>query len=163
MDENEQVGPRAFQAYGYQSCMGCFHHDQRMIKSGLNPIYWHYCMHPSNPPEMMGGNITGSAGRLIGDSHVTPNWCPVLHPPEEETSKDMLTREEIRIIADAFIDGRKGKAFTTEEADIVFEWARKARLAESLLELVLDGRAVLDVRDGEVVFFGKGIEDSNDV
>lgn len=78
MDENEQVGPRAFQAYGYQSCMGCRYHDQRMIKSGLHPLYWHYCLHPSNPKMLMEGNMFGEKGRLIGSNHVTPMWCEAL-------------------------------------------------------------------------------------
>lgn len=160
MDERQE-GPRKFQAYGYQSCMGCCYHDQGMIKSGLHPIYWHYCNHPSNPPEMMRGNIFEDKGRFIGEGHATPSWCPVLNPPEQK-SKDsaLLTREEIRIIADAFLAGREGRGFTEEEASKIFEWAESARLAESSLELVLDGRAKLDVKDGEVVFIKKEKKDN---
>lgn len=81
--EEKQEGPRGWQVYGYVSCMGCCYHDQRMIKSGLHPIYWHYCLHPSNPARMMEGSSIGGKGRLIGEYHITPSWCPVLNPKED--------------------------------------------------------------------------------
>lgn len=84
--EEKQEGPRGWQVYGYVSCMGCCYHDQRMIKSGLHPIYWHYCLHPSNPPYsfMMQAYLTGSKGRFIGSEHITPSWCQVLNPKDSK-------------------------------------------------------------------------------
>lgn len=88
--EEKQVGPRDWRVYGYTSCMGCCHHDQTMIKSGRNPIYWHYCNHPDSKARPESGlawtglKLLPSKGRLIGENHVTPDWCPVLKGERNE-------------------------------------------------------------------------------
>jgi hypothetical protein len=42
--------------------------------------------------------------------------------------------------------------FTEAEAITVWEWARKARINQCLLDLTLDGHLAIKFRDGEIVF-----------
>jgi hypothetical protein len=65
-----------------ERCGFCCHHEQVMVRSGLKPIYDHYCQHPQC--------VTGLTlswepkGRKIGGHDVTPIWCPVLAPQSRE-------------------------------------------------------------------------------
>lgn len=51
-----------------------------------------------------------------------------------------------------FADARGDKGFVEQGAAVVINWAQDAQLQKALLELVLDGRVIIGVRDGELVF-----------
>lgn len=74
---------------------------------------------------------------------------------------ELLTAEESKFLIRALIRQRGSDGYCEEEAAEVLRWAKEARLADASLELVLQGRASLDVKDGEVVIIGKG--SNNDV
>lgn len=72
MDQRE--GPTRYTPPTRLTCCGCKHHKEQMVKSGLNPVYRSYCMHPKrwgDAPTM------GDIEREIGDTDDTPHWCPV--------------------------------------------------------------------------------------
>lgn len=72
MSKTKQIGPDMLCCASHQRCGFCTYHDQRMIHSGLDPLYEHTCMHP----EYQGG-------RFIGRRYDhTPTWCPVLNSGE---------------------------------------------------------------------------------
>lgn len=56
----------------YKSCMSCVFHTVKMHRSGLNPIYDHYCKHTEAPHAVF---ARGEA--WIGETDRTPNWCPI--------------------------------------------------------------------------------------
>ena len=60
-------------------CSGCRHLERIMWRSGQNPIYQHYCKHPNATAgdAFLLPKIKGADGELIGDSDVSPNWCPL--------------------------------------------------------------------------------------
>ena len=71
------------------SCGLCKWHSQRMLRSGRDPIYEHFCGHPDAPlrannlAESDSQILAGLLGRdllegvFIGKSCSTPGWCPV--------------------------------------------------------------------------------------
>lgn len=71
-------GPTKLQ-FSYQSCSGCKWHEQKMMKSGRDPEYWHYCQHPDT--KFRDFIIQGEPdGCYIGKDDHTPPWCPVTTP-----------------------------------------------------------------------------------
>lgn len=86
---SEHVGPTAFTLPRHQkSCVLCKYHDQQMVRSGLNPVYRHYCTHPNAKPinehPIM---LTYTPERYIGQSSDTPQWCPVLNTATNEAAE----------------------------------------------------------------------------
>ena len=53
----------------YKSCGLCKWHQQKMIHSGRNPLYYHFCNHPRGRD--------GLGENFIGENAHTPDWCPV--------------------------------------------------------------------------------------
>jgi len=54
------------------SCIGCDFHNQRMVRSGNDPIYRHDCSHLDAEEKPMKLSFTGN---LPKDAS-TPQWCP---------------------------------------------------------------------------------------
>lgn len=77
---NEHEGPTTW-THSRQSCMGCKWHEQAMMKSGLHPIYNHYCEHPLSTG--VSEKERGTKGKWIGQSDATPTWCPVLREKDK--------------------------------------------------------------------------------
>lgn len=63
-----------------QSCFGCKWHGSTMLRSGLDPIYEHYCTHPTwkNDGRNVVWSVQAPKGRRIGRTDQTPTWCPVI-------------------------------------------------------------------------------------
>lgn len=57
----------------YKSCYGCKYYENRMLKSGLDPLYMDNCTHSNSPMNYnMRGNLVNMFGRVE-----TPEWCPI--------------------------------------------------------------------------------------
>lgn len=82
MTDNRPEGPTTTHYnYSEQHCGLCRWHSQVMLKSGLDPVYEHRCVHPSHPPPAWYYDLPG---RYIGKSDITPlDWCPILHPDKD--------------------------------------------------------------------------------
>jgi len=83
-----ETGPTTVRSES-QVCGLCKFHEQHMIHSGENPLYHHYCIHPISLQGAAGQkypNIEGYAGREIGRSDNTPDWCPVLPHNERKNA-----------------------------------------------------------------------------
>lgn len=68
-------GPTMLEPEARLVCGLCCYHDQRMIRSGMNPQYDHFCKHPDvlrQEPETM----HRTHARHIGTHDRTPDWCP---------------------------------------------------------------------------------------
>ena len=83
-------GPRKIKipSQKYTSCSGCKFHDQQLVRSGRDPIYKHDCTHPDS------GHKKGFKLSFIGNLEenevgivVTPDWCPILKPKQNEEGK----------------------------------------------------------------------------
>ncbi len=61
------------EAYTYKSCHECMYYENRLIKSGFNPIREKVCTHPQAPRNYFRG---GNLDNILGFGQ-TPNWCPV--------------------------------------------------------------------------------------
>ena len=61
----------------YKSCHSCKHYEYQMLKSGVNPIYGHFCKSDKikGTPHIF--NNLGISGNLVSD--VTPIWCPYIN------------------------------------------------------------------------------------
>lgn len=88
-----QIGPTTVQPPAFRSCLMCQYHRSRMIRSGRNQEYDHYCKHPTSvewanevAPLTIG---SPTKARLIrrGDAR-TPHWCPVAAQPKQASSDD---------------------------------------------------------------------------
>jgi hypothetical protein len=55
--------------YFHKSCGLCKWHEQKMVYSGTNPVYDHFCSNPKVKNNVLGG--------FMGINHFTPEWCPV--------------------------------------------------------------------------------------
>ena len=69
-------GPTVISA-SYRSCSGCKFHDRKMLMSGLDPVYEHFCKHPNVSDDGPLSDLLGR-DRLIGRSDHTPGWCPLI-------------------------------------------------------------------------------------
>jgi hypothetical protein len=71
-----QLGPTKV-TRAWESCLGCTMHVQRMLKSGRDPEFEHFCKHPLvSTVNAAIVEVTGF-GNYIGESDDTPAWCPV--------------------------------------------------------------------------------------
>jgi len=62
-----------------------------------------------------------------------------------------LSTKELTVLANA-LQGRDGAEPSEEDWDVLVDWAEGTKLREFLLEHVLTGGFVMQVRDGQVVF-----------
>lgn len=65
-------------------------------------------------------------------------------------AENILTENEAALIVLAVAHGMD--TFTMEDGERVLDWARDARLDATLLEMVLDGKMAIDVKDGDLRF-----------
>jgi hypothetical protein len=74
-DQIQQYGPKdvVIPEIRYLSCHGCKFHEHKMVKSGFNPIYAHFCNNPHISDENKFGFL--SRGNLPSEDK-TPDWCP---------------------------------------------------------------------------------------
>jgi hypothetical protein len=71
---------------------------------------------------------------------------------------ELFNDNEGRVLVMALAVGQRDLGLTEYEVDVVFNWARKARLDATLLELVLDGSVVLSIDDNEEIRFRRARE-----
>lgn len=67
---NQQGPERTPVQYGGElRCGLCVHHKAKMIKSGRDPLWEHFCTKfaPTSSLDL---------GRYIGKDDLTPDWCP---------------------------------------------------------------------------------------
>lgn len=65
------------------TCFDCKYHESNLMKSGKDPIYNHFCLHPEStetnenytPLYLLLDDIKKV---YIGKSSTTPEWCPFL-------------------------------------------------------------------------------------
>lgn len=76
-----QLGPKevVIPEQRYLSCHGCKFYEDRMIVSGLNPIYGDYCNNP-HIPEANKIRIVAN----LPNGYRTPNWCPYQNINEDK-------------------------------------------------------------------------------
>lgn len=76
----------------------CKYHTQKMMRSGREPIYHHYCEHPDKWNENFNSDfMETNKGTFIGETSDTPHWCPFI--PENKTQKkgwDFRVSEELK-------------------------------------------------------------------
>lgn len=70
-------GPQLVHPSPFSSCLGCKHHDYRMLMSGEDPVYEGSCLHPDAPG-------ASPLGVYIGRTDHTPHWCPYLNGSSNE-------------------------------------------------------------------------------
>ena len=71
----------------------------------------------------------------------------------DENYDAVLSPNELDLVLLALITGRRGRHISDSDIDRTVRWARKTRIGTVLLDLVLDGSIVIDIRaDGELVF-----------
>lgn len=64
----------------HYTCSGCKYFNQRLVRSGLDPLYRHDCEHTEAEEKPMKLSFSGN---LPGDG-VTPKWCPFLNQDGSE-------------------------------------------------------------------------------
>lgn len=64
----------------FKDCRSCQHHDNRLLKSGRNPIREHVCTHPNfvGNNQFMSSILGKTNGKKIGNDSKTPRWCPFI-------------------------------------------------------------------------------------
>lgn len=67
-----------------------------------------------------------------------------------------FSEQEVDALVVALAESREDTGFTEEEARLLLEWAARARFNSVLLGLALKGAVGVDVREGEIVFTGRG-------
>lgn len=86
-----KLGPTTIQLTD-KVCGLCQYHKHDMIKSGLDPIYEHYCEHPDILREESRYTQIRvnhpSSGRLVGTKDRTPHWCPFMEDKNANQTKD---------------------------------------------------------------------------
>ncbi len=65
-----------------------------------------------------------------------------------EALQDVLTDEEVDCIIYALLEGQGPAGATDEEMEAAVTWARKTRINNYLLDLVLDEKLVMRLEDG---------------
>ena len=73
---------------------------------------------------------------------------------DRKLAASLLSEAEERAVVLSALKGAPGKGVTESECAKALTWAKKARLHSVLLDLVLDGRINLLIRDGEVHWAG---------
>lgn len=63
---------------------------------------------------------------------------------------DILTENEAEVLITQLAKGQG--VFTEDDAGIVLEWARRTRIRNALLELILREEVEVSLEDGEVTF-----------
>lgn len=73
---SDQEGPVERKEY---YCSMCKYHSQRMMRSGRNPIYRHYCSHPDKKDDQnLKDYMYNDEGAFTGSRGIAPGWCPFL-------------------------------------------------------------------------------------
>jgi hypothetical protein len=69
---NKQIGPVKV-VIEIKICRECFYFEEKLVRTGINPVYESYCKHPKLK-ECVGFM---REGRRIGtNTDLTPWWCP---------------------------------------------------------------------------------------
>lgn len=68
------------------------------------------------------------------------------------SDKSILTEEEIQTLILSLGMARKGSEFSEDEILVVVRWAEETSIGYALLQNVLHGTVMVDVKDGECVF-----------
>lgn len=71
----------------FLSCRECDFYNYTMLKSGLSPIYGHFCSNPDIPEDKKRLSPLNWNGNLMDDK--TPEWCPFLIKKIEEDRKPL--------------------------------------------------------------------------
>src|SRR5690625_4146668 len=79
----------------------------------------------------------------------TTGW-PAPSPPHRRKEVGMLTDDEVRAVILACAHAPDGA--TEEDMGAAIRWAQGARTESLMLDLVLEGRVAITMRDGEPVF-----------
>ena len=66
---------------------------------------------------------------------------------------EILTEDEVQAIIMAVLDD--GEAHEEAEMERCVEWAKDTRVNAAVLQLVLDGKLIVGVKDGKIAFNGK--------
>lgn len=85
----------------YTSCTMCLHYNNKLLKSGLNPIREHYCTHPKfdGYEDFMSSSFGKRDGRKIGKNSNTPKWCPFLPQKDGRRTFSQITPDECLQVA----------------------------------------------------------------
>ena len=55
-------------------CPGCKYHTSKMVMSGRDPVYDHFCKHPESIEKY--SHVGERDGVWMGSTGITPWWCP---------------------------------------------------------------------------------------
>lgn len=64
----------------------------------------------------------------------------------------LVSKEDRKALILSLAKARGAGGFTTDEAEQVIAWAHSVKAGELLLELVLENRALVNIRNGEICF-----------